>query len=195
MNIQIVIGSTRQSRATPRVAKWVEKTARNTFADAEIGVTDLKELGLPFFDEHLPPLANHDRQYGPEVKQWLEILGKADAVIVVTPEYNHGMPAVLKNAFDHVDVQVKRKPVALIGHGVVGGARAIEQLRGTLSSNIAAVVIPETVNIVGMVGFGELISEAGESQSDVVEATQSSLEGTLTSLKWFAEALKVKRDA
>lgn len=195
MNIQIIIGSTRQSRVTPRVAKWVEKTARNTFATDEVGVVDLKDLDMPFLDEPLPPQDNQNRMLGPDVKRWLEVLAAADAFIVVTPEYNHGMPAVLKNAIDLVDVQLMRKPVAVIGHGSVGGARSIEQLRGVLGSTIGAVVIPETVTIVGGVGSRDMITEDGEANSPVVDRAQGALERTLESLKWFAEVLKRGREA
>jgi NAD(P)H-dependent FMN reductase len=49
--------------------------------------------------------------------------------VIVTPEYNHGYPAVLKNAIDHTFVEWNRKPISFVGWGNVGGAWAIEQLR------------------------------------------------------------------
>jgi len=56
-------------------------------------------------------------------------LDEADGFVVLTPEYNHGYPAVLKNAMDHTFVEWRRKPITFVGWGNVGGARAIEQLR------------------------------------------------------------------
>jgi len=58
-----------------------------------------------------------------------EALDPADGSNIVTSEYNHRYPASLKNALDHVFPELNRKPVTLVGYGIVGGARAIEQLR------------------------------------------------------------------
>lgn len=195
MKIQIIIGSTRQNRATPRVARWVETTAREVLTGHVVSTTDLKELGLPFFDEPLSPQGNPDRQVSAIVKPWLASLADADALVFVTPEYNHGVPAALKNAIDFVDTQLRRKPVALVGHGAVGGARSIEQLRLVLGSSLGAAVIPETVTLVGSVSRGELLSEAGAPLSERMEKPTQKLRNLLVSLQWYGEALKAKRDS
>lgn len=189
MKIQIIVGSTRQGRATPRVAAWVEKTAASVLDGVEVEKVDLMDYELPFFDDAMPPMANQDRHPASQTQKWLDKLAEADGYVFVVPEYNHGMPAALKNAIDFVDVQLKRKPVALVSHGVNGGARASEMAAQVLRS-IGAVPIPEIVAINGMIGYSNLISEAGELLAESVQGAQSTLENTLASLVWYAEALK-----
>lgn len=193
MKLLIIVGSTRQARATPRVAKWVEKTALASQPDHEWQYVDLIDYDLPFFDEPISPLGNTDRHPEGNVKRWLDTLADADGFVFVTPEYNHGMPAVLKNAIDYVDRQLKRKPVAIISHGVVGGVRSAEQLGQVLRSNVGATPIPETVYVSGHVGNGAMISEDGELLDDAVRRSQKPLENTLASLVWYADAFKAKR--
>lgn len=193
MKIQIIVGSTRQGRATPRVAAWVEKTATSVLEDVEVEKVDLMDYELPFFDEVMPPMANQDRHPTSQAQKWLDKLAEADGYVFVVPEYNHGMPAALKNAIDFVDVQLKRKPVALVSHGANGGARASEMAAQVLRSNVGAVPIPEIVAINGMVGYGNLISENGELLAESVQGAQSPLENTLKSLVWYAEALKTAK--
>jgi NAD(P)H-dependent FMN reductase len=64
-----------------------------------------------------------------DVRRFGETIDRADGFIVLTAEYNHGYPAVLKNAMDWTFLEWRRKPISFIGWGQVGGARAIEQLR------------------------------------------------------------------
>jgi NAD(P)H-dependent FMN reductase len=82
----------------------------------------------------------------PNVQKWSEIAYKADAYVIVTPEYNHGYPAVLKNALDWLYLEFDHKPVALVGvsDGLVGGARVIEQLR-PIMENFSMFAIREAV--------------------------------------------------
>jgi NAD(P)H-dependent FMN reductase len=60
---------------------------------------------------------------------WAAKIATLDGLIVVSPEYNHGYSAVLKNALDYVFAEFARKPIGFVGYGGVGAARAIEQLR------------------------------------------------------------------
>jgi NAD(P)H-dependent FMN reductase len=62
-------------------------------------------------------------------KKWAAKVAEADAYIMVTPEYNHGYPAVLKNAIDWVFYEWQGKPVGFVSYGTVSGSRAVEQLR------------------------------------------------------------------
>jgi len=132
MKLMIIWGSSREGRNGGVVAEWVKRHAE---ADSrlEVDFVDLKELNLPFFDEPLSPftLADQGKEYThPEGKAWAERVGRAEAVLLVTPEYNHGPPAVLKNALDWVGREWADKPVAFISYGsTAGGARAVEQLR------------------------------------------------------------------
>jgi NAD(P)H-dependent FMN reductase len=98
-----------------------------TRVDADFQLVDLRDFPLPFFNNPLPPVSG---QCAPEAAGWAEIVGAGDGYMIITPEYNHGYPAVLKNALDHVYREWKAKPVAFVSYGGVGGGqRAVEQLR------------------------------------------------------------------
>jgi NAD(P)H-dependent FMN reductase len=121
------MGSTRAGRFSDRVAAWVGGylTADGRF---DVDRVDLRDYPLPFFDQ--APPARTLRDYPSEdVARLGRKLDEADGFVVLTAEYNHGYPAVLKNAMDHTFVEWGRKPIAFVGWGNVGGARAIEQLR------------------------------------------------------------------
>ena len=131
MKLMIIWGSTRSGRKGGPVADWVKSEAAKD-KHFEIDFVDLRELNLPFFDEPTSPFSMQslDDYTHPEAKAWAERVAAAEAVIIVTPEYNHGPPGVLKNALDTVGKPWIDKPVGLISYGgIVGGARAIEQLR------------------------------------------------------------------
>ena len=127
MLIQVISSTTREGRFSERVATWVtgQLAARDDFDVEQI---DLREYPLPFFDGVAP--ARAPREYAsPELERLGRRLDRADGYIVLTAEYNHGYPAVLKNAMDWTFVEWRRKPMSFVGWGQVGGARAIEQLR------------------------------------------------------------------
>jgi NAD(P)H-dependent FMN reductase len=127
MLVQVITGTTREGRFSERVARWVlgHLQAQPAF---DVELVDLREYPLPFFDA--PPPARTPRDYPrADVARLGEALDRADAYVVLTGEYNHGYPAVLKNAMDWTFVEWRRKPITFVGWGNVGGARAIEQLR------------------------------------------------------------------
>jgi NAD(P)H-dependent FMN reductase len=127
MLIQVISSTTREGRFSERVATWVtgQLGAREDFDVEQI---DLREYPLPFFDGVAP--ARAPREYSsPELERLGRRLDRSDGFIVLTAEYNHGYPAVLKNAMDWTFVEWRRKPMAFVGWGQVGAARAIEQLR------------------------------------------------------------------
>lgn len=127
MLVQVITGTTREGRFSEGVAEWVvgRLSAR---ADFDVESLDLRDHPLPFFDGAAP--ARTGRDYPREdVGRLGQTIDRADAFVILTAEYNHGYPAVLKNAMDWTFVEWRRKPVAFIGWGNVGGSRAIEQLR------------------------------------------------------------------
>ena len=127
MLIEVISSTTREGRFSERVAAWVtgQLAGRDDF---DVELIDLREYPLPFFDGVSP--ARTPREYSrPELEQLGRRLDRADGYIVLTAEYNHGYPAVLKNAMDWTFVEWRRKPMSFVGWGQVGAARAIEQLR------------------------------------------------------------------
>src|SRR6266542_391267 len=97
MRIAIIIGSTRPNRNGEAVGKWVYQLAKSR-DDAEFELIDVKDFYLPLLDEPLPPsLGRYSKSH---TKKWGEIIASFDAYVFVTPEYNHSVPAALKNAID-----------------------------------------------------------------------------------------------
>jgi NAD(P)H-dependent FMN reductase len=137
MRVAIIVGSTRSTRKSEKVARWVlgEAEARDDF-DAEL--VDLAEQGLPIFDEPKPPGAG-DYQHE-HTKRWAALIDSFDAYVFVTPEYNHGIPGVLKNALDFIYAEWNDKVAGCVAYGNTGGARSVEQLRLVLAELKVATV-------------------------------------------------------
>ena len=133
MKLKIIIGSTRPTRASDRVAPWVVERAKSHGA-FDVEVLDLRDWPLPMSQEHMGTIGDFsDPTYShPIVRQWNLKLKETDALLVVTPEYLHPMPGVLKNAFDSVFVSfaLRNKPLASVGYstGIAAGVRAVEHL-------------------------------------------------------------------
>src|SRR5271157_4449394 len=96
--------------------------------DFEVELVDLRDHPLPFFDGAAP--AKTGRDYADDaVVRFGHVVDRGDGYVMLTAEYNHGYPAVLKNALDSTFAEWRRKPASFVGWGNTGGARAIEQLR------------------------------------------------------------------
>jgi NAD(P)H-dependent FMN reductase len=126
--IQMIVSTTRAGRFSDKPVAWLgDRLGQRD--DLELEVIDLRDHPLPFYESEVPP-ARAGRDYpSNEIAHLGRTLDRGEGYIIVTAEYNHGYPASLKNALDHVFPELNRKPVAFVGYGNVGGARAIEQLR------------------------------------------------------------------
>ena len=111
--------------------------------------------------------------------------------MVVTPEYNHGPSAVLKNAFDYACKEFIRKPIGFVGYGGVGAARAVEQLR-LVATELQMAPVRNAVHI-GMVEFMG-IWQQGKKFEDFPHLAQAA-NGLLDDMAWWARALKTAREA
>lgn len=126
--IQIILGSTRQGRTGDKVAAWVMRELAN-LPGAEYELIDLRDWPLPFFDEPVSPSTAPGQFTNDVAKRWSAKIQEGAGYIIITPEYNHGYPGVLKNALDYLFVEWKDKPVGFVSYGAAaGGARASEQL-------------------------------------------------------------------
>ena len=127
MLVQVITGTTRQGRFSELVAAWV-MTRLSGHPAFDVELVDLRDHVLPFFEGEAP--ARTGRAYGSDaVARFGEVIDRGDGYLVLTGEYNHGYPAVLKNALDSTFPEWRRKPMAFVGWGNTGGARAVEQLR------------------------------------------------------------------
>lgn len=124
--IQLIIGSTRQNRIAPGIATWIKSVVEKN-DQLQLEVVDLKEVNLPMFDEPTPPSMAPGTSEA--AKAWSAKVSSADAFIILSPEYNAGYPAPLKNAVDYLQVEWQNRPVTIISYGVGGGLSAAEQLK------------------------------------------------------------------
>jgi NAD(P)H-dependent FMN reductase len=141
----IIVGSTRPGRAGKPIADWFTSIA-SKHASFEAKVLDLKEINLPFLDEaELPRFKKYAHEH---TKKWSALVESCDAFVIVTPEYNHGYPAPLKNALDFVYREWNQKTCGFVSYGgEAGGTRAVQQLKQVtltlqMASPVEAVVVP-----------------------------------------------------
>jgi NAD(P)H-dependent FMN reductase len=126
--IQVIVGTTRPGRFADRPLAWLVDRVDGR-DDLRLEIVDLRDHPLPFFDRAMSPVRSQRDYPDEDVARFGRTIDRADGFIVVTAEYNHGYPASLKNAMDHLFPEFNRKPVTFVGYGNTGGARAIEQLR------------------------------------------------------------------
>lgn len=128
LKLLVIAGSTRRGRFSERPARWIHaRAAEREGVDAEF--IDLRDYPLPFFDEPEAPSVARESYTEPAVARWTRKVSEGDGFIIVTPEYNHGYPAVLKNSLDYVFEAWHGKPVGFVSYGSAMGVRAVEQLR------------------------------------------------------------------
>lgn len=126
LRVGIIVGSTRPGRRAAAIAQWVHDILKSR-EDAEFEILDIGDYKLPLLDEPVPPSR---RQYSKaHTKAWSAKIDSFDAFIFVTPEYNHGTSAALKNAIDFLFYEWNNKAAGFVGYGGSGGIRAVESLR------------------------------------------------------------------
>lgn len=126
VKIAIVVGSTRPGRTAKSVAEWVLGQAANR-KDSVYEILDIADYGLPLLDEPAP--ASDGEYTQAHTKAWASAVAPFDGFVFVTPEYNHGTSAALKNALDFLYEEWNNKAAAFVSYGHAGGTRAVEHLR------------------------------------------------------------------
>src|SRR6476660_6073361 len=190
LNVGMIVGSTRQNRFADTPVRWLVESAAAR-ADLRLEVLDLRDYRLPFFDEPAPPVYANGAYSQPEAEAWRQSVNKFDAFIATVAEYNHGPTAILKNAFDSAFLEWQRKPIAFVGYGGVGAARAIEQLRSVVIE-LQMAPIRHEVNITVEPLLGVLRS--GRALNDYEHLVQSR-HALFDHLAWWAAALKTARQS
>lgn len=188
MKIGVIVGTTRRTRFADQPAAWFMELASSR-TDMEFELLDLRHFELPFFDEVASGASAPTQSEAG--RRWQEKLAEFDGFVIITAEYNHGPPAVLKNALDYAFVEWLRKPVAFVGYGAVGAVRAIEQLR-QIVNNFEMMPIRTSVHIQG----GDFMAVAqGEKSLHDLTYLPPLVTRMLDELSWWARALKVAREA
>src|SRR5438046_2662559 len=130
--ISAIVGSTREGRFSEKPAHWILQQLKKRDG-VEARLLDLRDFPMPFFDQPVPPATPGRPAYQNEVVQrWTTAIAQSDGFVFVTPEYNYGPAAVLKNAIDWVYPEWKRKPACFVSYGGMGGVRSVQQLRETM---------------------------------------------------------------
>jgi NAD(P)H-dependent FMN reductase len=132
LRLGVVVGSTRPGRRGAAVAAWATRVAATHLQGAPVALRtlDVADFDLPLLDEPVP--AAFGEYARPHTRRWAEAVAACDGFLFVTPEYNHSLPAALKNALDFLHAEWHDKAAGVIGYGVAGGLRAIEHLRQVL---------------------------------------------------------------
>lgn len=181
IKIGVIVSTTRPTRVGDKVAKWFVDQVKAK-PGIEFEIVDLKKENLPFLCEPESPASG---KYELEsTKRWSEKVSSYDGFVFVTAEYNNAPPAPLKNAIDSVYNEWDKKPVAFIGYGTYGAARAIEQI-----VNITAKIgmVPLSKTVVGIVKPWDAIQGDGTIKEEFV---WGSLEKLTDNLLWWSKLLK-----
>ena len=187
-NTLLIMGSVRAGRQCPAVAAWVAQIGL-----AETGVSaeliDLRQWLLPMEDEPAIPATGH--YLHAHTHAWHDRVAAAGAIVIVTPQYNWGYPAALKNAIDHLYDEWRDKPAMLVTYGGHGGTKCAEQLRQVASAvklqlvpTSPALVLPQPV-----IREGATVNPARdfESQRAIVAQAWRELRGLVAVAQSSAE--------
>jgi len=183
-HLLIVIASTRPGRVGLPLGEWFAGRAED-HGGFTVEVADLAELGLPLFDEpNHPRLRRYEH---PHTLEWSAIVDRADAVVFVTPEYNHAYPASVKNAIDYLHHEWRYKPASVVSYGgVSAGTRSAMALH-------AAVYALNLFTIAQQVNIPFVHSRLIDGRFDPSETTETAATAMLDELVKVAGTLKQLR--
>ena len=195
IKIKVIIGSTRQGRFSEKAAQWIYEEAKK-IEGIEAELLDLRDYPMPFFESSMSPSMAQGKYENEVVQKWAEKIREADAFIIVTPEYNHGYPAVLKNAMDVIYPEWNRKPVGFVSYGSAMGVRAVEQLR-QVAIELQMAPIRNSIHIPVDIFFSAIMG-TGPQGIEMFEPIRKGQGGDrvqifFDELLWWAKALKTAR--
>ena len=174
MKIGIVLGSVREERTGESVARWVADGAASR-EGATYELIDLKTLDVPV----LPSAARSGAPgegFGEErVRRWSAAVAAYDGFVLVTPEYNLGIPAGLKRAVESLGAEWAYKPVAFVSYGTEGGVRAVEHWR-RIAAGVRMLPVRQQISLSLFTEFGPEGIRPVERRSDELAALFDQLE-------------------
>lgn len=180
IRLALIMGSDREGRFCETVTRWAAGQIKER-GEFLLDVIDPLELSLP---------TRITREVPEPVRAFRERIRRADAFIIVTPEYNHGYSAALKTMIDHADEEWYAKPVAFVSYGgISGGLRSVEQLR-LVFSEVHAVTLRDTVSF--HLAWHQFDADGEPVKPQVVNGAMTLL---LDRLRWWAHALMRAREA
>jgi len=190
ITIAVILGSTRQGRFSEKSARWIHRHLQQR-PGVEARLLDLADYPMPFFDQPVPPALPGRAPFTHAVVQaWTAQIGAADGFVFVTPEYNYGPSAVLKNALDWVYPEWNRKAAAFVSHGGTAGVRSVQQLR-EIAIELQLAPIRSSVHIPREVLFAHF--QGGDVDAGLT-ALEAPAKAMIDDLLWWVAALKSARE-
>lgn len=184
--LKVILASTRSGRKGPKVAEWFMGTIKDN-PNFEAELLDLKKINLPFLDEPEHPKLHH--YHHDHTKAWSKLIEPADAIVIVTCEYNFGYPAPLKNALDYLYQEWNYKPVGFVSYGgIAGGTRAVQMLKQVVTAQ-KMMPLAEAVHIPF---FTKYIND--EDRFEGNEVLNKSVDTMMAELLHWTKALKPMRN-
>jgi NAD(P)H-dependent FMN reductase len=182
LNLKIILGSTRPGRKGEPVANWFYELAQK-HAEFNTELLDLAKINLPFLDEpEHPRFKKYQHQH---TKDWSALIESADVIVLVTPEYNYGYPAPVKNALDFVYQEWNYKPIGFVSYGgIAAGTRSTQMLKQVVNA-LKMVSLADNVNIPFI---AKKVNDQNKFMND--EITDKSANGMLNELYKLGVALK-----
>lgn len=188
--IALIIGSTRDARWADEPANWLLEQAK-TRDDFEVELVDLKDFDLPLFNEAASNLWAPSTD--PKAIAWQQKIAEFDGYIWLTAEYNHSMPAAMKNAMDQAYNEWVKKPVTAFGYGSMGAVRSVEHLR-QIAVELQMVPIRSALHLGGADFFQAHPIAGGAGIAAVEDNLKPSAQGMFDDLVWWANATKTARE-
>lgn len=181
LNIPVILGSIRRGRRSHNPARLLAERIAATGHTTQL--VDLRDLALPMFDEE------EASERHANVEAFRLIIAESDAQVWLTPEYNHGYTSAVKNAIDYLHGEIRRKPAAVCGlsGGLIGGARAVEQLKAVLIE-LHVVPIRESVY------FSDARTLFDDSGALLRPDLVNRIDNVIADLIWYARTLKLGRE-
>ena len=188
MRIAIIVGSTRPGRKGTTVGRWVHDHALqrdDVPGKVSFDLVELEDFDLPLLQEPTVPAAA-DREYEtPQTRAWSEAIDSYDGFVFVTPEYNHGVPAALKNALDVLGPEWAYKAVGFVSYGADGGVRAVEQWR-TVVANVLMTAVRAQLSLL-------VFEDWKDGELRPLERRERELDTMLEQLVAMTEAVRALR--
>ena len=188
LHLLVIVASTRPGRLGPAVADWFVQTTRDdaTRAGTVVEIADLAEIGLPLLDE--PEEPSSGVYHHEHTRAWSRRVATADAFVIVTPEYNYGMPAPLKNALDYLYHEWAWKPVGFVSYGNTSAGTRSVQMTKQVVTTLRMMPIGATVAL----RIADSIEDDQVLRGD--SRREKSARGVLAELSRVAHALRALRE-
>lgn len=199
--IGIIVSTTRPQRIGPKVVDFIVSTVSSHLNPSEgsqqtnfsLSTIEIADFNLPVFDEPMVPqtVTNPENYAHAHTRAWSNAISPLDGYIIVTPSYNGGPPAALKNALDFLYNEWMGKPVYFIGYGIDGGRRAIDSLCVSVNDALKMKIVETKPLLIfpGIFGPALFAAMGGVLTDDCVEEWRGQGEEILKGFQSLKELL------